>query len=323
MLGVNPDASEDRIKKAYRKLAFEYHPDRNAGNSQAEAKFKEISAAYELLSKPEVGPQADFGGFGGFTGFSGFEDIFRSINIAPANYDVGVQLPFERAAVGGEETVHFQIKKACAPCNGGGWRLDEFESCAKCGGKGHISSSARMNNIQISRTCDACHGGGKIFKNKCDSCDGRGVEYDNKEYTYRVPAGIKTGAKLCMRGYGEQTSAGAGDLILHIKVLPHPEFYFVGDNGIGSDLEISLQESLLGGSREIATVHGPATLKIPEMTWVDAKLALAKMGCGKDGPHIVKIKVKKPEALSEEDKASVKKIFGDKDVESEAGKATN
>ncbi len=303
-LGISKDASDDEIKKAYRKLARKYHPDVNKEQG-AEAKFKEVQHAYDILGDPNkranydrfghAGEQAGFGGggggfegfsdFGGFGGFSGgFEDIFSSIfggggsrrasnpNAPRRGSDMQKTLiiTFEDAVFGRSKRFEMDVHEKCGTCNGTGAKSKEdVKTCSKCNGRGKIivEQQTMLGRMQTETKCSSCGGKGKTISNPCNTCSGVGIVKNRKTIELKVPAGINTGEQVLMRGKGNAGINGGpnGDLYIMFQVKPHSSFRRVG-NDIYSEHNISYFQATLGDVVEIPTLHGNVKLKIPSGT---------------------------------------------------------
>lgn len=290
VLGVARDASQDQIKKAYRKLALQYHPDRNSGDKDAEEKFKEATEAYGVLSDEETRARYDrFGfagvsgaaGMNGFTDFGSFaEEIFGDIfgaffgtsgqrtNRRKGGRDLKytLELTLEEAAFGVEKQIKIRRPVPCTGCNGSGGRNGaQPERCKTCNGAGQVRM--QQGFFTISRPCSDCHGRGTFVKDPCPSCGGTGRGTAEADLSIKVPAGIDSGQQLKRRGEGESIGdAGApGDLYVEIVVKPH-KIFKRQETEIVCEVPITYSQAVLGGETEVPTLHGPITMKIPAGT---------------------------------------------------------
>lgn len=296
VLGVNRDASEEEIKKSYRKLAMKYHPDRNPDNAKAESQFKEAKEAYEMLSdgdkraaydryghagvdpsqggSPGGGP--GFGGMGG--GFSdAFGDIFGDIFGAGgrarqggvyrgADLRYNLEISLEEAARGTETQIRIPTMETCSTCKGSGARPGTSPTtCGTCGGQGQVRMQQGFFSIQ--QTCPACHGSGKTVAHPCTECSGAGRIKRYKTLAVKIPAGIDHGDRVRLAGEGEHGVAGGppGDLYVVVQVRSHPVFERDGSD-LHCEMPISFGVAALGGEIEIPTLDGHAKLKVPAET---------------------------------------------------------
>lgn len=296
-LGVARSAGDDEIKKAYRKLAMKYHPDRNPDNKEAEEKFKEIQKAYDTLSDPqkkaaydqyghaafEQGMGGGAGGFGGFSGgFGGaqgfdFSDIFsqmfggaggggRQPNYQGADLQVGVEITLEEAAQGIKKRINIPTYEACDVCHGSGAKPGTSAStCSTCHGSGTVH--IRQAIFQVQQTCPNCHGSGKEIKDPCVKCRGEGRTKTSKTVEVNIPAGIDDGQRIRLSGEGEpgQHGAPAGDLYVNVHVKEHKIFERNGLD-LHCELPISFAVAALGGEVEVPTLDGRVKLNIPKET---------------------------------------------------------
>ncbi|MBQ7032940.1 MAG: molecular chaperone DnaJ [Clostridia bacterium] len=312
VLGVAKGASDDELKKAFRRMAKQYHPDLNKDNPEAEAKFKEVNEAYEVLSDPEkrsrydqfghagVDPSAGGGagyggGFGGFGGID-MEDIFGSIfgggfggGRQRANrpeqgrtIQQNITITFEEAAFGTEKTIRVIRMENCFECSGSGAKKGtQPETCPTCRGTGQVRMS--MGFMSTARTCDACRGTGKIIKEPCPSCQGYGQVRHDRTINVKIPAGIADGQAINIRGEGDHGKRGgpAGDVILQISVKEHPIFQRRG-NDVICHMPITFAEAALGAEMEVPTLDGKVRYTVPEGTQNGAVFRLREKGI----PHI-------------------------------------
>jgi len=315
VLGVPKDADDAALKKAYRVLAKKYHPDANPGNKEAEAKFKEASEAYGILSDPEKrkmydqfghaafeqgGGAGGAGGFGGFD-FSGdmgdiFGDIFgdlfgggrsysRSASNGPmrgANVRAGVRVTFEEAIFGCTKELELTLKEECTTCHGTGAKPGTSPvTCTKCNGKGKIvyTQQSFFGQVQNVQTCPDCRGTGKIVKEKCSDCYGTGFISKKKTIQVTIPAGIDNGQSIRIAGKGEPGVNGGerGDLLVEVTVSRHPIFKRQ-DTTIFSTVPISFATAALGGTIRIKTVDGDVEYEVKPGTQTDTKVRLARKG---------------------------------------------
>ncbi|MBX3255517.1 MAG: molecular chaperone DnaJ [Chitinophagaceae bacterium] len=305
VLGVSKSASGDEIKKAYRKVAMQYHPDRNPGDKAAEEKFKEAAEAYEVLSDETKKAQYDrfghagLGNRGGFGGggmnmddiFSHFGDVFgddifgsffggssrsrsggRSRGVRGSNLRVKIRLNYEEIANGATKTIKVKKYVSCNTCNGSGAKdRGGVQTCATCGGTGQVRKvqNTFLGQMQTVTTCSTCNGEGTTITNKCTSCKGEGRVYGEETVNIEIPAGVQEGMQLSMSGKGNMGERGGapGDLIILIEEEAHPELKRDGLNVI-YDLHISFVEAVFGVQVEVPTIEGKSRyrLKIPAGT---------------------------------------------------------
>lgn len=337
ILGVNKDASEDEIKKAYRSLAKKYHPDLNPDNKEAEAKFKEVNQAYEILSDPEkrsrydrfghagVDPQA--GGYGeGFGGFGDiFDDIFdifggggfssrgsrRSGPVRGADLRYNLNLEFKEAVFGVEKEIQIRRTENCEACGGTGAKPGTGkETCSTCKGRGEVRYAQQTPFGQFVRTstCDVCNGTGEIIKDKCNTCGGTGKEAKTKKIKVKIPAGVDTGSIISMREEGEAGDRGGpnGDLYIYINVAEDPIFKRSGNN-IYLTVPISFTEAALGAEIEVPTLEGITNYTIEPGTQTGTEFRLRNMGVPNvkgygRGDLFFNVEVKVPTKLTDKQK---------------------
>ena len=297
VLGVEKNASADEIKKAYRKKAIQYHPDKNPGDKAAEEKFKEAAEAYEVLSDPQKRQRYDqFGhaGMGGAGGFSGggmsMEDIFSHFGdiFGGAGFDLGdlfggggrsrgprmrrgsdmrvkVRLTLEEIATGCEKKIKVRKQVQCKSCNGIGSEDGRTETCPTCKGTGRTVRQQRgiFGMMQVQAECETCHGEGQIIKNKCAKCNGEGVVRDEEIITINIPAGVAAGMQLTMQGKGNAAPRGgvAGDLLILIEEEQHKDF-IRQDSDLIYNLLLDMPTAILGGQIQIPTLSGEARITI-------------------------------------------------------------
>lgn len=303
VLGVNKSVDEKELKKAYRKKAMEYHPDRNPDNKEAEEKFKEVNEAYEILSDSEkraaydkyghaafeqggMGGAGGFGGFGGFesTGF-GFEDIFGDIfggafgggsrqrrNAPTKGEDIRyrMNISFEEAAFGTEKEITITREDECSVCHGTGAKPGTHSStCPTCHGSGQVNKQVRtpFGAMMSTSTCPTCGGSGEVITEKCEKCHGRKTETKRINKKVRIPAGVDDGSTIRMPNEGHQGTRGGpkGDVYITISVTPHKQFKREGYN-VWLDIPLSFVDATLGAEIKVPTLDGEVKYKIPEGT---------------------------------------------------------
>jgi molecular chaperone DnaJ len=294
-LGVNRDASEDELKKAYRKMAMKFHPDRNPDNPSAEAHFKEAKEAYETLSDTQKRAAYDqhghaafeAGGMGGGSPFGqggaqgfDFSDIFgdifggggrggnggRSSAQRGADLSYTMQITLEEAARGATKKIRIPIMEECEPCHGSGAKAGTSAStCTTCGGHGQVRMQQGFFSVQ--QACPRCHGTGKMIASPCKICQGVGRVKTAQEQEVKIPAGIAEGMRIRHSGLGELGSRGAprGDLFIEVHIKAHAVFQRDGDD-LHCEMPISFSIAALGGEIEIPTLDGKASIKIPAET---------------------------------------------------------
>lgn len=339
VLGVSRTATDDELKKAYRQLAKKYHPDTNSGDQTAEAKFKEASEAYTVLSDPEkrsqynqFGHSAFEGGAGGAGGFdfSGmdmsdiFGDIFGDLfgggrsrrpsngPMQGANVRTSVRITFVEAVFGTEKELELTLKDECSTCHGSGAKHGtSADTCSKCGGKGQVvyTQQSLFGIVRNVQTCPDCKGTGKIIKDKCPDCYGTGFINNKKIIKVSIPAGIDNGQSVRIRGKGEPGTNGGsrGDLLVDIDVSRHPIFQRQ-DYDIFSTAPISYATAALGGDVKISTVDGDVIYNVKPGTQTDTKIRLREKGVptlrnkSVRGDHYVTLVVQVPTHLTSEQK---------------------
>ncbi len=334
LLEVSRNANDVEIKKAYRKLAMKYHPDRNPDDSSAEEKFKEIQKAYNILSDKQkraaydqfghAGVDPSMGGQGGFgAGFGGFGDVFEDIfeNIFSGGRGAGrqsrgqrgadlqfnVQLTLEEAALGKEVEITVPRHGSCTTCEGSGAKKGtQPKTCETCNGMGQVRIQQGFFSIQ--QTCPSCHGEGKIISDPCPSCHGHGRIRESKKLTVKIPAGVDNGDRVRLSGEGEAGvhGGGSGDLYVQINVKKHTIFER-HENDLHCEVPISFITAALGGSIEVPTLEGRVTLKIPAETQTGKVFRLRSKGMKSvrgyaQGDLLCKVVVETPVNLSREQK---------------------
>lgn len=347
VLGVAKGASADEIKKAYRKLALKYHPDRNPGDKAAEEKFKEAAEAYGVLSDPEKKQRYDqfghagmggAGGFGGMGGmsmediFSQFGDIFSGFGFSGfgggrsgrrpvakgSDLRVTLKLSLEEIAAGVEKKIKVHKAVSCQDCHGTGAKNGTaMKTCETCHGQGQVVSRQQtiLGVMQQVQVCPACHGSGKTITERCPKCSGQGVTYADEVISIHIPAGVEAGMQLSVSGKGNAAPQGGinGDLLVLIEEQPHKEFQRDHQN-LHYTLPISYMDAALGCSLEIPTLGGKARIKIEPGTPSGKLLRLRGQGFPSiqrgmpKGDLIVYLNVSVPKSLSKEEKALLEKM---------------
>lgn len=332
VLAVNQDASTEEIKSAYRKLAMKYHPDRNPGDQEAEARFKEAAEAYEVLNDPDKRARFDSYGHEGIQGrvhdfhdasdiFSAFGDIFGGgvfgdlfgSSSRGANIRANLDIDFEDAVFGIERTVEVTRHEPCDNCNGTGCRPGtQPVSCSTCGGIGQVRQVQGF--FQIRTTCPVCQGTGSEIKSPCQRCEGNGLAPRRKKIKVNLPAGIEDGTRLRVSGQGEPGSNGRpGDLYCFISVRPHQIFQRHGDH-IVVDLPITFTQAALGANVEIPLVGGNRhQLEIPGGTQSGDILQVRGEGISRHngygrGDQLVRISVEVPKKLTQKQEEILREL---------------
>ena len=356
VLGVEKGASAEEIKKAYRKSAMKYHPDRNPGDKEAEEKFKELGEAYEVLSDDDKRARYDQFGFagvdpnygggaggygGGFSGFGDFGDlgdIFgsffggggsrRSSHNAPRrgeNVAVRLDLTFEEAAFGCEKEVSAPRIENCAVCNGSGSADGTVETCSQCRGSGQVTTVQNFMGMQMqsSTTCPMCSGRGKIIKTPCNTCRGKGKVRRNHKLRIKIPAGVDAGQVVPCRGEGNVGSNGGpnGDLLVEIFLKRHS--IFTRQNmDVFCEVPITFTQAALGAQIEVPTIDGKTTYEIPEGTQTGRQFVLGGKGIPqvgnpkRRGNQYFTVVVETPTRLTKEQKDLLRQLDDSLEVKS-------
>lgn len=349
VLGVNKDASAEEIKKAYRKSAMKYHPDRNPGDKEAEEKFKECGEAYEVLSDPDKKARYDqygfagvdpnfgaggsgFGGFSGFEGFGDFGDIFSdffgggrsrgSQQSAPRrgeNVMTRLELTFEEAAFGCEKEVSAPRIENCAVCNGTGSADGVIETCQQCRGTGQVRVVQNIMGMQVqsSTTCPSCGGRGKTIKTPCNTCKGKGKVRRTNRVKVKVPGGVDNGQTVRVRGEGCVGANGGpnGDLLVDIIIKRH-KIFTRRDYDVLCEVPISFTQAALGAEIEVPTLDGMVKYEIPEGTQTGKEFVLREKGIPevgnsrRRGDHRFTVVVETPTKLTKEQKDLLRQLEG-------------
>jgi molecular chaperone DnaJ len=328
VLTIEREASVEIIEKTYRKLAKQHHPDRNIGDPEAEAKFKEINEAYEVLSDPDKRSRYDryghaglSGDAGGFPGGGGAGDLFsdlisnffgggggagkrRSGPRPGADIQAVVDIDLVEAAKGVKKSLSFNRSEHCTECKGKGSKSGKRVTCNRCNGKGSIVLTQAGGFFSVQRECPSCGGEGSTVSDPCRDCRGSGRMQVNRTVEVNVPAGVDTGTRIQLRGEGEPGEAGAsrGDLELIIRVAEHPDFHREGTHLITA-FPVTFSQAALGAEIEIATLLGRTTMKIPRGVQTGTAIRISGEGLpslrgGKKGDLIVQIHVETPTKLT-------------------------
>ena len=348
VLGVQKSASEDDIKKAYRKMAKQYHPDLNPGDKTAEAKFKEVNEAYEVLSDSDkrsrydqfghAGVDPNFGGGAGggnpFQGGFDFTDIFdsffgggfggssrRANPNAPrqgSDAQANLAIDFEEAAKGCKKNVEYQQIEVCSDCHGTGAEAGTTpKTCPNCNGTGQVRVSQRtpFGVVQSTQSCDRCHGTGKLIEKPCHTCDGKGRVRRRKTIEVTVPAGIDDEQVLNVSGHGNTGANGgpSGDLHVYINVRPHPIYKRRG-NDVWCEMPITFTQAALGADVEVPTLDGKVSYHVHEGTQPGDVFRLKGKGIQSlrsraRGDQYVQVTVEVPKNLNKRQKEILSETF--------------
>jgi len=340
-LGVSKKASDEEIKKAYRKLARKYHPDRNPGDAAAEEKFKEVQGAYDTLSDPEKRKEYDAGGmFGGFGGGQGpfgpgaqrggafnadLGDIFSSIfsrgggraqqqQVRGRDLETEIPLSFDQAVNGAQVSVTVPKSGRCPTCHGSGAKPGTAPiACPRCEGRGIDAQSQGF--FSISQPCPRCGGGGQVIEDPCPTCGGSGLTQQTKRYKVNVPAGVRNGTRIRLAGKGEAGPRGGppGDLYVTTRVASSPIFKRLDGGNLEVTVPISIPEALRGGTIEVPTLEGTKRIKVPAGTRHGTIQRLRGVGAPKPrgkgrGDIRYRLEIEVPDELTEEQREAAEKL---------------
>ncbi len=332
VLGVAKDASAADIKKAFRRLAMKYHPDRNPGDEEAEAKFKEARAAYDVLSDDQkraaydryghAGVDGSAGGFGGGAGASSFSDIFEDIfgdifggggggrgqrAYRGSDLQYNLDLTLEEAVFGTEVKIRIPTTVSCEACDGSGAEPGTSpETCPTCNGVGQVRIQQGFFSVQ--QTCPRCEGSGKIVSSPCKSCHGKGRVQEQNTLDVKIPAGVDSGDRIRLAGQGEAGMNGGppGDLYVQVRVKPHKLFRREGSD-LHCEVPVSFATAALGGELEVPSLDGRVKLKVPAETQTGKQFRVSGKGVksvhgGAVGDLICRVVVETPINLTKEQK---------------------
>ena len=343
VLGISKDASEQEIKKAYRQMAKKYHPDVNK-EPDAEARFKEVNEAYEVLSDPQKKATYDQYGFAGMDGMnfgSGFNGGFEDLNDIFGSFFGGgfggfggqtrsntgprrgkdryprMNISFMDAIFGKTETISVDVDEQCTTCGGTGAASSaDIETCSTCHGSGTVLSQQRtaFGVFQTQSACPNCNGTGKFIKKKCPKCNGLGYEHKRVSVEVKVPAGISTGQQLRVPGKGERGANGGpnGDLYIEVNVLAH-DFYQREGKNLYVTIPVTAVDATLGCKVDVPTPYGEVSVTIPAGTQDGAQLRIKEKGVpdlrgGRQGDEIIEVKIEIPKKISKEEKELYQKL---------------
>jgi len=337
VLGASRDASDDDLKKAFRRLAMKYHPDRNSGDSEeSEVKFKEAKEAYEVLSDPNKRAAYDQYGHAGVDpsmgggrpgGAGGFEDIFGDVfgdifggrrgggqrAYRGSDLQYNLELTLEQAVFGTEVKIHVPTMVSCTTCDGSGAKKGTSPTtCTTCGGAGQVRMQQGFFAVQ--QTCPQCHGRGQMISDPCPDCHGQGRKQEQKTLNVKVPAGVDTGDRIRLSGEGEAGQQGgpAGDLYVQMHVKPH-DIFTRDDSDLLCEMPISIGTAALGGEIEVPTLNGKLRLKIPAETQSGKLFRMRGKGVksvrgGATGDLLCRVHVETPVKLTSKQKDLLKQL---------------
>jgi molecular chaperone DnaJ len=333
VLGIERDASDEEIKRAFRQLAFKYHPDHNPDN-EAEEKFKEVNEAYEVLSDPDKRAAYDRFGHGGVDGFweqdfglGGFGDIFdaffggatatRQGPQRGADLYYSITTAFEEAALGCEKEIEILRTENCSSCHGVGAKAGtQPNRCPSCNGTGQVRRvhQSLFGRFAHTTTCEQCRGEGRIITDPCPQCRGTGREKQKRNITVKIPAGVDNGTYIRLKGEGEAGTRGgaAGILYITLSVKEH-EFFRRQNDDILCELPINFVQAALGTEVEVPTLHGKTTLKIPPGSQSGQVFRLKKQGVPRlhkdgHGDQLVTLFVATPQSLTQKQRRLLKEL---------------
>jgi molecular chaperone DnaJ len=335
VLGVERGADADALKKAFRKLAMQHHPDRNPGDKESEERFKEASEAYEMLSDPERRARYDRFGHRGVEGAAAqggfnnvnindifgeiFGDIFggggqrrRGARNRGADLRYNLEVTFEEAAFGSEVTVKIPRPKRCAECEGTGSRSKQLRTCPTCGGAGEVRFTQGF--FAVARTCTQCNGAGRVVSDPCKACKGAGTTDSVTELQVKIPGGVDTGTRVRLAEEGEPGENGgpAGDLYVVVQVKEHPIFHRE-EYEVLCEVPVSFVQAALGAQIDVPTLDGMMKMKVPEGTQSGKIFRLKHKGIphlhgGARGDQHVRVLVETPQKLSHKQRELLEKF---------------
>jgi molecular chaperone DnaJ len=339
VLGVARDCTPEQLKTAYRKLAMQYHPDRNNGDKGAEEQFKEVGEAYSVLSDPQKrqrydafghvadGPQPDFGNFSFDSAFDLFDMFFggggrRRAHTGPQRGDdlrMNIEITFEEAVFGAKRTVEVPRATQCSECNGSGAKPGTTATqCATCSGSGQVRRTMQSIFGQVASVtpCPACHGEGQVIADPCPACRGQGRIQGRHTVEVTIPAGVDDDVNLRLTGEGEPGPRGgpSGDLYLGFRVKPHPTLVRRGQDLL-YELPVSVPQAVLGDTITITTVDGEHPIEVPPGTQPGRQIKMHGLGVphvrtGRRGDLICVVRVVVPSHLSHQDKTLYEQLEG-------------
>ena len=337
VLQISKNATEAEIKKAYRKLALKYHPDRNQGDKEAEEKFKMVNEAYQVLSDPKKRAIYDRYGYEGLqnNGFSGFSDISESdlydifesffgdiggfdfgfsskknVQKYPLDIQIEIEIEFYEAVFGCKKDISYEYFATCKRCDGTGDESKELYTCPECKGRGEVYY--RQGFMTFSQTCSRCQGTGRVVKNKCKECHGKGYVKKTQNATINIPAGIDYANRVRVSGLGNERNSQRGDL--YVLVMIKEDEHFVRDGlDVYIEVPIFFTKAILGGKIKVPTLRGEAVIDLPPFVPDKKQFVLKGEGIddiygGKRGDQIVQIKIVYPKKLTQEQKELLEKL---------------